>query len=182
MRSGTGSLGMARLGASLCLAIAMVSGSLHAQEPSARPEPSQKVKDAKPAEYVAEVLILHATRAKAKPEKPEIDPRIGKLPELGQEPFSRLYDRYELLRKERVPLLRDDPRTIELPNGRVLRTALLPALSRANHVRLAASINQPGGKTFLPLLEVKAHPGQSFIVAGQSYKNGILVLVIRVVK
>jgi hypothetical protein len=29
---------------------------------------------------------------------------------------------------------------------------------------------------------VKAKVGQAFIVAGQSYKNGILVLVIRVVK
>jgi hypothetical protein len=32
------------------------------------------------------------------------------------------------------------------------------------------------------LLEVKAHVGQAFIVAGQSYKKGILVLVIRVVR
>ena len=49
-------------------------------------------------------------------------------------------------------------------------------------LRISASINQPEGGEFLPLLEVKAKVGQSFIVAGQSYKNGILVLVIRVVK
>ena len=51
-----------------------------------------------------------------------------------------------------------------------------------NTVRLSASINQPGGKTFLPLLEVKAKLGQPFIVAGQNYKGGILVLVIRAEK
>jgi hypothetical protein len=32
------------------------------------------------------------------------------------------------------------------------------------------------------LLEVKAKVGQAFIVAGQSYKGGILVLVVRVLK
>jgi hypothetical protein len=49
-------------------------------------------------------------------------------------------------------------------------------------LRISASINQPKGKDFLPLLEVKAKAGQAFIVAGQSYKKGILVLVIKVVK
>jgi len=63
----------------------------------------------------------------------------------------------------------------------VLQTKLLDVLPE-DSVRFTASINQPGGKTFLPLLEVKAKQGQSFIVAGQSYKGGILVLVIRIVK
>ena len=48
--------------------------------------------------------------------------------------------------------------------------------------RLVASINRPDTKDFLPLLEVKARPGQAFIVAGQSYKRGILVLVFKVVR
>jgi hypothetical protein len=32
------------------------------------------------------------------------------------------------------------------------------------------------------VLEVKARPGQAFIVAGQSYKRGILVLVIKLLR
>jgi hypothetical protein len=49
-------------------------------------------------------------------------------------------------------------------------------------VRLLASINEPGGADFLPLLEVKAEMDQRFIVAGQRHKSGILVLVIRVTR
>jgi hypothetical protein len=126
-------------------------------------------------EYSAEVLVLHATNSKK-----GIDERIGKMPELKKPPFSA-YDSYELLSKDRVSLKRDDPKTVKLPNGRVLQAKLLDILPK-NVLRISASINQPGGKDFLPLLEVKAKVGQAFIVAGQSYKNGILVLVIRVVK
>jgi hypothetical protein len=127
------------------------------------------------ADFSAEVLVLHATNSKK-----GIDQRIGKMPELKKPPFSA-YDSYEQLSKSRVSLKKDDPKTIVLPNGRVLQTKLLDVLPK-EYLRIAASINQPGGKDFLPLLEVKAKVGQAFIVAGQSYKNGILVLVIRVVK
>lgn len=123
--------------------------------------------------YSAEVLVLHATNAKK-----GIDPRIGDMPELKKIPFSS-YDSYELLQRVRLPLKKDEPKTFDLPNGRVLQTKLVEALPDGS-VRLSASINQPGGKTFLPLLEVKAKVGQAFIVAGQSYKGGILVLVVHV--
>jgi hypothetical protein len=129
------------------------------------------------ASYSAEVMVLHATRKKAVP-KAWIDPRIGRLPELEKEPFS-LYDRFDLLDKARLPLVKDDPKTLTLPDGRVLRTALVEVLPHGA-LRLRASIKKPGGKDFLPLLEVKARAGQAFIVAGQAYKGGILVLVIRV--
>jgi hypothetical protein len=123
----------------------------------------------------AEVLILHATN-----EKKGIDARIGKLPELGKAPFSN-YDSYQVLDRARLPLQKDAPQNLKLPNGRTLQVGLLEEAQR-DSVRLSASINRPNGKEFLPLLEVKAHVGQAFIVAGQSYKKGILVLVIRVVK
>jgi len=125
--------------------------------------------------FAAEVLILHATN-----EKKGIDPRIGKLPELGKSPFSS-YDSYELVDRARLPLKKDDPENLKLPNGRTFQVRLLD-VPQKDSVRLSASINRPNGKEFLPLLEVKAHVGQAFIVAGQSYKKGILVLVIRVVK
>ena len=125
--------------------------------------------------FAAEVLILHATK-----DKKGIDPRIGRLPELGKAPFSS-YDSYELIDRARLPLKKGDPQNLKLPNGRTFQVRLLE-VPQKDSVRLSASINRPNGKEFLPLLEVKAHVGQAFIVAGQSYKKGILVLVIRVAK
>lgn len=127
------------------------------------------------AEFSTDVLVLHATNSKK-----GIDQRIGRMPELKKPPFSA-YDSYELLDKSRLTLRKDDPKTIKLPNGRVFQAKLLQVLGK-DSLRIAASISQPGGKDFLPLLEVKAKVGQAFIVAGQSYRSGILVVVIRVVK
>jgi hypothetical protein len=152
--------------------------------PADKPPPAQspkdkdkdKAKQPQKAEFFTEVMVLHATNSGK-----GIDERIGNMPELKKPPFSS-YDSYELLSNTRLPLIKDNPKTTRLPNGRVLQTKLLEVLANREALRISASINQPGGKTFLPLLEVKAKVGQAFIVAGQSYKNGILVLVIRVVK
>ena len=133
---------------------------------SAKPDPDQSL--------AAEVLILHATN-----DKKGLDPRIGKLPELGKAPFSN-YDSYQLLDRVRLPLKKEEA-VLKLPNGRTLQVRLVDEPG-PDSVRLTASINRPNGKEFLPLLEVKAHVGQAFIVAGQSHKKGILVLVIRIVK
>ncbi|HEX3775371.1 MAG TPA: hypothetical protein VHV51_12960 [Polyangiaceae bacterium] len=138
------------------------------------PPPAASNKPTSDQNFAAEVLILHATN-----DKTGIDPRIGKLPELGQPPFSN-YDSYKLLARTRLPL-KSEPENLKLPNGRTLQVRLLE-VPQKDSVRLSASINRPNGKEFLPLLEVKARVGQAFIVAGQSYKKGILVLVIRVAK
>ena len=162
---------MKRVALALSLLLATASGL------AAEPHPKD-VKEKKPevvASFSAEVLVLHATNSKK-----GIDARIGTMPELGKPPFSS-YDSYELLERSKLPLDKQSPKTLKLPNGRVLETRLLEILSQ-DLVRLSASINQPGGKEFLPLLEVKAKVGQAFIVAGQRYKQGILVLVIRVTK
>ncbi len=142
-------------------------------------EPQQAKPEEKQAKYAVEVMVVHATRLKDKKpdQKPVIDERIGELPQLREEPFS-LYDRFDWLAEETLPLKKDDPQSLELPNRRVLRLALIEEL--VQKVRFSASINRPGGKDFLPLLSVKAQPGKVFIVAGQKYKNGILVLVLRV--
>jgi len=142
-----------------------------APAPSTSAEPKPKPHNA----FTAEVLVLHATNTKK-----GIDPRIGAMPELGKPPFSS-YDSYQLLDRAKLPLDGHNPKTLPLPNGRVLETRLLEVLSQ-DSVRLSASINRPGGKEFLPLLEVKAKLGQAFIVAGQRHKQGILVLVIRVTR
>jgi hypothetical protein len=70
---------------------------------------------------------------------------------------------------------------LSLPNGRLLEVRQDAVLADGSS-RLVASINRPDGKDFLPLLEVKARPGQSFIVAGQSYKRGVLILVFKVLR
>ena len=140
--------------------------------PSAKPGGSAAPVE---AEYFAEISVLHATNSKK-----GIDKRIGEMPELKKPPFSA-YDSYALLQQVRLPLAKNQPKKLKLVNERVLETKLLDILSK-DQVRLAASINQPGGEDFLPLLEVKAQVGQAFIVAGQSHKNGILVLVIRITK
>ncbi|HKO53450.1 MAG TPA: hypothetical protein VJV79_37330, partial [Polyangiaceae bacterium] len=114
------------------------SASGSAPVPSARPGAERPL--------VAEVLILHATN-----EQKGIDPRIGKLPELGKLPFSN-YDSYQVLDRARLPLKKDAPQNVKLPNGRTLQVRLLDELG-PDSVRLSASINRPSGKEFLPLLE-----------------------------
>ncbi|GMV13912.1 MAG: hypothetical protein HS104_40270 [Polyangiaceae bacterium] len=164
----------------LLLAVPAVAEDKPGKAPAQKPDKPKdpKAKDEKKpveAELGTEVMVLHATNSGK-----GIDSRIGNMPELQKPPFSS-YDSYALLSKTRLPLSKDD-QTMSLPNGRVLKTKLLEVMPDKEHLRISASINQPRGKTFLPLLEVKAKVGQAFIVAGQSYKGGILVLVIRVVK
>jgi len=158
------------------------SGKPGAHPPSKPPEPPKRdaAKDKAPKGpeqplYFAEIMVLYGTNAKK-----GIDSRIGDMPELKKPPFSA-YDTYELLGKSRLELKKDDPKTMQLPNGRILQVRLLEVLPK-DKVRISASINQPGGKVLLPLLEVKTQAGEKFIVAGQSYRQGMLALVIRVSK
>jgi len=127
------------------------------------------------AEPVLELLVLHATHAKR-----GIDPSLRGLPELTKQPFAA-FDSYAVLERTRLPLSPGSRSTRRLPNGRWLGAELL-TMDKDGAVRFAASISEPGGSAFLPLLEVRARPGQHFIVAGQSYKSGILVLVLTLVR
>jgi hypothetical protein len=138
--------------------------------PASAPKPERDV-----SAPSVELLVLHATHG-----KPELDPRVSDLDELKKPPFSS-YERYRLIDRAKLPLVKGAPKTRRLPNGRVLRTELA-GMVETDVVRLVASINQPGAADFLPLLEVKAKIGQRFIVAGQRYQSGILVLVLRVVR
>jgi hypothetical protein len=126
-------------------------------------------------ETVIEVSVLHGTH-----EQRDADPRIGNMPELRQGPFAK-YASYQLLSRSQLRLSRGGKRQLKLPNGRLLEARLEDILPDGSS-RLVASINRPDANDFLPLLEVKARPGQAFIVAGQSYKRGILVLVFKVVR
>src|SRR5688572_29966179 len=172
----------------LATALATTVASAQAPAPSAKPSAPPAKKEAVAAPFFVEVMVLYASNSKK-----GIDSRIPNMPELKKPPFSA-YDSYELLTepaplsasgKTRVPLNKEDPKTLKLPNGRVLQVKLLEILPKQKDresVRFSASINEPRGKDFLPLLEVKAGVEQTFIVAGQSYKTGMLALVMRVVK
>ena len=126
-------------------------------------------------ETVVEVSVLHGIH-----EQREVDPRIGNMPELTQGPFAK-YASYRLLSRSQLRLSRGGKRQLKLPNGRMLQARLEDILPDGSS-RLVASINRPDANDFLPLLEVKARPGQAFIVAGQGYKRGILVLVFKVLR
>lgn len=126
-------------------------------------------------ETIVEVSVLHGTH-----DERDSDPRIGNMPELREGPFAK-YANYQLLSRVRLALSPGAKRQLKLPNGRLLEARLEDILADGSS-RLVASINRPDAKDFLPLLEVKAKAGQAFIVAGQSYKRGILVLVFKVVR
>jgi hypothetical protein len=162
----------------LCATSAAASVAAKASHVAAREqavEPVRMEQTDEKAQFAVELMVLHASNSKK-----GIDKRIGNMPELEKPPFSS-YDSYELLATQNLDLKKGEPKTYRLPNGRILKTDLNERLAN-EQFRISASINQPKGKAFLPLLEVRAKLGQSFIVAGQTYKSGILVLVLKVVK
>jgi len=163
-------------------AVALGAACLFALSPAAGAKTKADTALAKPLtdapeklETIVEVSVLHGTH-----EERDTDPRIGSMPELREGPFAK-YASYQLFSRVQLPLSRCGKRQLKLPNGRLLEARLEEILPDGSS-RLVASINRPDAKDFLPLLEVKDRPGQAFIVAGQSYKRGILVLVFKVVR
>lgn len=144
-----------------------------AQEPSPSPPASQA------ASVSAELTVMHATNDGA-----GIDPKIGKMPELGKPPFSA-YNSYKLLDRVRVNLAKGAPSSHTLPNQSALNVVLKEVVEQKKkgdpkRYVVTASIKKAGGNTLLPLLEVNAKSGETFFVAGQSYKGGVLVIGIKV--
>jgi hypothetical protein len=126
-----------------------------------------------------EFIVLHGTN-----DGTGIDPKIGKMPELSKPPFSA-YNSYKLLEKSTASSSKAKPSTTKLPNDAVLKVTLKDVIEpkkkgEAKRYVMSASIQKPGGKDSLPLLEVTASPGDTFFVAGQNYKGGILVIGIKV--
>jgi len=138
-------------------------------------EAAAPAKDAVSAEFV----VLHATN-----DGKGIDPKIGKMPELGKPPFSS-YNSYQLLDRSKQSFSKGNASKIKLPNDGVLMVSLKDVIvpskkDEAKRYVISASIQKPGGNTFLPLLEVNAKAGETFFVAGQNYKGGVLVIGIKV--
>lgn len=146
----------------------------------ARAENAAPVKAAEAEATVStELIVLHGTN-----DGTGIDSKIGKMPELGKPPFSA-YNSYKLLERATAGSSKAKASTTKLPNGGVLQVALKDVIEpkkKGDPKRyiISASIQKPGGKNFLPLLEVNAKAGETFFVAGQNYKGGVLVIGIKV--
>jgi hypothetical protein len=119
-----------------------------------------------PAAVDAEVTLIHASNNA----DGGIDPRIGKLPNIGS------YKSYQLLSQSNMTI-KKAPTTTTLPNGRVLQISLKDVKDK--QYIIDTSINQPGGTAFLPLLEVRASTGVPVFIAGQTYQGGMLIIAIK---
>ena len=167
------------LGGVVAVAAFALPGATSAQVPV--PSGSAKAPKLSAEQHAhAEIIVLHATN-----DKKGIDPKIGKLPELAKPPFSS-YDSYKLLDRADIDLAKGQADRRKLPDdGQLVVTLneITQPAKRGDPLRygVGASIQKPGGKTFLPGVTVSAKKGEIFFVAGQTYKKGILVIGIRIV-
>lgn len=145
------------------LTLASVAG---AQAPAAARHASE------PGAVPAEVLIVLAANAAG-----ARDPRLANVPALRRPPFDS-YRSMALLSSPHITLRPGQPQEIPLPNGRRVRIVLRD-VTPEGRFRLQVSINRPGQQDYLPELNVVASPGDPFFVAGQSYREGTLVIGFR---
>jgi hypothetical protein len=160
--------------AALAFALGLGAPAATAQEQAPPPVQTRE------AAVAAEIVILYATN-----DGTGIDPKIGTMPELAKPPFSA-YNSYKLLERSKLELAKGSPTKVKLPNASVLQVSLKDVLAakkkdEPRRFVISASIQKPGGDTFLPLLEVNAKAGENFFVAGQRHKGGILVIGFKVV-
>lgn len=130
----------------------------------------------------ADVLVLHATN-----EGKGIGDKIKKLPyqlpQLSKPPLSA-YDTYVLLSNSQLPLKQNESKSLTLPGDSTLKLKLedVKAPSKPEgktRYVLRTSVTKAGGKK-LTDVKVTAQPKVFFFVAGPAYKNGVLVIGIRV--
>jgi len=130
---------------------------------------------AKTAQAGASVVVLHALN-----DGKGIDPKIGKMPQLKQPPFSS-YNSYRLLKRSKLSLTTAKAEALTLPNRGKLAIKLTKVQpgKRGGRYLINTRIDRPDGKKFFSG-DFKARPGKLFFVAGERYKKGILVLGISI--
>lgn len=138
----------------------------------AHPASADKKRKHPPADATVFVVL-------AREEPGEVDPELKGMSALRRPPFNG-FRSMSVLRKENIKLHHKRDSDLKLPNGRQLRLNA-SRLPDGRH-RVKVSINKPKKKDYLPLLQVVAAPGDPFFVAGQSYKNGTLIVGIQVGK
>lgn len=107
-----------------------------------------------------------------------IDPSLRNEPALRRPPFNSFHS-MEVIARPTGQLTARAPVLVNLPNGRRLQVALVQRLPNGQ-VRIAVSINRPGQRDYLPVMQVDASPGDPFFVAGQSHAGGTLIIGVRV--
>ena len=120
-----------------------------------------------------EVMIILASSLLPGP----IDPRLANVQALRRPPFDN-YTSMALLSSPRVRLTVGEAEEVRLPNGRRIRIVLREITANGRY-RLQVSINRPGQQDYLPEMSVVTSPGDPFFIAGQSFREGTLVIGIR---
>jgi hypothetical protein len=123
-----------------------------------------------------EILVLYA---KKDPKGGTVDPRVPKIPQLAREPFNQ-FNSYAFVDKQTLKLDQlkgSDPwkgkpsATYALPNGKPIQVVLLERLAGARF-QMGAAI----GSDSPDVVRWDAPLAEPFFIAGQSYKDGILVI------
>lgn len=147
----------------VCASIAAPLGLV----PHADAQPST----APPATVAGELFVILASDTPG-----TIDPALSSLP-LRRAPFDG-YGTMSLLSHPTPSLTIGTPYDETLPNGRVMRLVIDSVTDDGRYV-VRVSINRPGDTDYLPVLALRASPGDPFFVAGQRMTGGILIIAIR---
>jgi len=153
----------------LMMALCGVAVGAAAQAPATTPAPAVA------STTQAEVFVVLA-----KAEPGTIDPALQSVAALREPPFNS-YQSMQVLTRNNVALQPAQPVMVSLPNGRKLQLELLERLPDGRF-KVRVSINLPGKRDYLPLLEVMASAGEPFFVAGQKHEGGTLVIGVTVGK
>ncbi|NLE46919.1 MAG: hypothetical protein GX614_00810 [Sandaracinaceae bacterium] len=123
--------------------------------------------------YEANVLIVLA-----KEESGAIDPALRNLSALSRPPFNA-FKTMELLDRPKLALEPGGQSELVLPNKRKLRIELVQVLPNGR-LRVKVSIHRPDQGDYLPLLHVVASENDPFFIVGQAYRDGTLVIGVRI--
>ncbi len=152
------------------LGCALAFNVAHAQQ-SAPTTPTTPTLATNPIQI--EVVVAHGTHQAG-----VRDESLRDFPSLFRAPFSNYETLRELSRTQRE-LAANAPSTLLLPNGRSLQITLSGRDDDGKY-RLRVSISRAEGAAYLPLLQVRAAVGEPFLVAGQEYQGGTLIVCVRI--
>lgn len=130
-----------------------------------------------------DVMVLHGLKGAAPSVDPAIvaedgDQRIRR--KLGEAPLSA-YNTYKLVARKELTLVLGAPAAMTLPNDRRLLTTLVGEHGKGRF-KLSSTILREDGTPFLKSLDVTASAREPVIVGGQAFKEGTLVLVMRLIE
>ncbi|MFO0618378.1 MAG: hypothetical protein U0414_37640 [Polyangiaceae bacterium] len=128
------------------------------------------------ADAKAEVIVLYGAN-----DNSGIDGSLGKIPALSKPPFSA-YNSYKLLERKEHELVKGKWVEQVLPDQNTLSVSLQDITTKDDQTRytVETNIKKPDGSSYLPKLEVSAQKGEYFFVGGPKFKEGVLVIGIRI--